>query len=85
VIYSLQFYFSICRSSCSRCNTTADIQDDCKLLLRFPFTGHGNTDNNLESPCTSNVFKPGRSQHNAQWIWSNPLTDIKTVWIIAGP
>jgi hypothetical protein len=88
VIYSLQFFFIICSSSCSRCRTIDDIQSDSELLSRFGFTGHGNTDNNLESLCIFNVFKPGRSQHSAQWIWSNQLTDIRIVvcvWIIAGP
>jgi hypothetical protein len=28
-----------------------DIQDDSKLLSGFPFTDHGNPDNNIESPC----------------------------------
>jgi hypothetical protein len=27
------------------------IEDDSKLLSGFPFIGHGNADNNVESPC----------------------------------
>jgi hypothetical protein len=35
------------------------IQVDSKLLSEFPFIGHGNPDNNLQSPCstTSNKWK----------------------------
>jgi hypothetical protein len=32
------------------------IQSDSKLLSGCPFIDHGNPDNNLESPCTSDYF-----------------------------
>jgi hypothetical protein len=34
------------------------IQVDSKLLAEFPFTGHGNTDNNLESPWIIKIILP---------------------------
>jgi hypothetical protein len=33
-----------------------NIQDDSRLLSGFPFIGHGNPDNNLESLNNNNLF-----------------------------
>jgi hypothetical protein len=35
---------------------------------------------NTSAVNTVRVFRPGRSQQNAQWIWTYPLTAIRTVW-----
>jgi hypothetical protein len=35
--------------------------------------------------CTDRVLRPDRSEQNAQWIWSSPLTEIRVVgciWVI---
>jgi hypothetical protein len=37
---------------------------------------------------TVSSFSPGRSHHNAQWVWSSPLAEMRgvgCVWVITVP
>jgi hypothetical protein len=48
-----------------------------------------NTSNRqLPALCTVRFLRLGRSQQNAQWIWSSPLTDVRIigcVWVTKRP
>jgi hypothetical protein len=45
-----------------------NIESDSKLLSEFPFIGHGNPDNNLESVCTFRVYENNSEKNTSMGL-----------------
>jgi hypothetical protein len=60
------------------------IQGDSKLLPEFPFIGHGNPDNNFESPCIFYMWMGDfarRVESDKQCgVMSAAMADLNRIW-----